>query len=107
MRIMFVKNDDEFICKNCGHKVPKLKYTSRDHCNNCLYSLHVDVTPGDRANTCKGLLKPVSIVTTGKKEQIEYVCTVCGAKLKNIIAEDDNKDAILDVARSYAKFGGK
>ena len=25
---MFVKNDNEFICQNCGKKVEKLKYTS-------------------------------------------------------------------------------
>lgn len=50
---MFLKNDNEFNCINCGKKVEKLKYTSRDHCNHCLYSLHVDITPGDRENTCK------------------------------------------------------
>lgn len=42
---MFVKNDNEFICNKCGKKVEKLKYTSRDHCNYCLYSLHVDIEP--------------------------------------------------------------
>ena len=45
---MFLKNDNEFICVNCGKRIEKLKYTSRDHCNYCLFSLHVDVTPGDR-----------------------------------------------------------
>lgn len=50
---MFLKNDNEFKCINCGKKVERLKYTSRDHCNHCLYSLHVDITPGDRENTCK------------------------------------------------------
>ena len=57
---MFVKNDNEFICQNCGKKVEKLKYTSRDHCNYCLHSLHVDITPGDRLNDCKGLLVPIN-----------------------------------------------
>ncbi len=42
---MFVKKDEEFICKNCGKEIKKLKYTSRDHCNYCLHSLHVDITP--------------------------------------------------------------
>ncbi|MDO4282434.1 MAG: RNHCP domain-containing protein [Clostridia bacterium] len=42
---MFIKNDNGFICKNCGKKVEKLGYTSRDHCNFCLYSLHVDIEP--------------------------------------------------------------
>ena len=56
--IMFVKNDSEFTCVNCLKKVEKLKYTSRDHCNHCLFSIHIDVFPGDRANECKGILKP-------------------------------------------------
>ena len=104
---MFVKNDDEFICKNCGSQVKKLGYTSRDHCNSCLYSLHVDISPGDRLNPCKGLLKPINVIVTGKKEQIEYICTKCGQRVKNIIATDDNKDEILKVMKDYALNGGK
>lgn len=64
---MFKKNDNEFICINCGKKVEKLKYTSRDHCNHCLYSLHVDITPGDRENKCRGLLVPVNVEINSKK----------------------------------------
>ena len=48
----FVKNDDEFICDNCGRKVPKLGYSSRNHCPYCLHSKHVDIKPGDRMETC-------------------------------------------------------
>lgn len=40
-----IKNDQNFICENCGKEVKKLKYTSRDHCPYCLYSKHVDNTP--------------------------------------------------------------
>ena len=47
---MFIKNDNSFTCKHCGSQVEKLGYTSRDHCNKCLYSLHVDIEPGDRQN---------------------------------------------------------
>ena len=56
---MFIKNDEAFKCINCGSQVGKLGYTSRDHCNECLYSIHVDIFPGDRQNTCKGILKPI------------------------------------------------
>ncbi|MBR5227447.1 MAG: RNHCP domain-containing protein [Clostridia bacterium] len=105
---MFIKNDEGFICKNCGHEVEKLKYTSRDHCNKCLYSLHVDIFPGDRLNECKGLLKPVCILDTGKKKmQIEYTCTKCKATVRNIIAEDDSEEQILKVMEDYARRGGK
>ena len=54
----FTKNDEGFICKNCGRKVEKLGYTSRDHCPYCLCSIHIDNNPGDRANDCKGILRP-------------------------------------------------
>ncbi len=105
---MFIKNDESFVCKNCGHKVEKLQYTSRDHCNLCLYSLHVDKTLGDRQNECKGLLKPVNILDTGKKQkQIEYICTKCGAKVRNILAADDNEDTIYKIIENYAKNGGR
>lgn len=104
---MFVKCDNSFVCKNCGKEVPQLKYTSRDHCNNCLYSLHVDITPGDRQNTCKGLLKPIAIIQNGKKEQIEYICLSCGGKVRNIIAEDDDKEEIFNIIRNYARNGGR
>ena len=53
--------DEGFVCENCGKEVEKLNYTARDHCPYCLHSKHVDINPGDRANTCKGLLKPVGI----------------------------------------------
>lgn len=39
----FVKNDAGFVCVHCGHQVPPLYTTSRDHCPRCLYSLHVDI----------------------------------------------------------------
>ena len=47
--------DEEFECINCGELVSKLEYSARDHCPYCLYSIHIDINPGDRANDCKGL----------------------------------------------------
>ena len=61
------KNDSGFVCVNCGRQVEKLGVTSRNHCPYCLHSLHVDIVPGDRANTCKGLLRPIAIETNAKK----------------------------------------
>lgn len=57
----FVMRDEEFVCQNCGKKVLPLNYTARDHCPYCLYSIHIDINPGDRQNKCQGLLKPVGI----------------------------------------------
>ena len=49
----FKEIDEGFICENCNKKVSPLGYTSRDHCPYCLYSMHVDINPGDRQNSCK------------------------------------------------------
>ena len=101
---MFIKNDNEFICINCGKKVEKLKYTSRDHCNHCLHSLHVDITPGDRENKCRGLLVPVNVELNSKKgEVIVYKCSKCGQEVRNIVASDDNRDEIYNVIKRYSR----
>ncbi|GIW69886.1 MAG: hypothetical protein KatS3mg101_0633 [Patescibacteria group bacterium] len=56
---LFQKKKENFICKNCGYFVIGNGYTN--HCPRCLYSEHVDINPGDRANTCEGLMEPVGI----------------------------------------------
>ena len=96
---IFTKIDEEFICENCGNKVEKLGYTSRDHCPKCLYSKHVDKNPGDRAEECHGSLEPVSIEINSKKGYvIVYRCKKCGAIRKNKAAKDDNMDLIIDLS---------
>lgn len=92
--------DDEFICENCGFKVLKLKYTARDHCPNCLYSKHVDINPGDRANPCQGLLKPIGIEKYKDSYKIIYKCEKCHQLHKNIIAIDDNMDLIIQLSNN-------
>jgi len=105
---MFVKNDESFICKNCGKKVDKLGYTSRDHCNFCLYSIHVDIEPGDRLNECRGKLRPVNVLMSSKKDMvIEYICETCGQSVRNIVADDDDKDEIYKVVKNFSMHGGK
>lgn len=94
----FTKRDEEFICENCGKKVEKLGYTSRDHCPYCLCSKHVDNFPGDRENDCKGLLKPIGVEISSKKGYvIIYKCEKCGKIVKNKAATDDNMDLIIDL----------
>ena len=94
----FSKLDEEFICENCNKNVNKLNYTSRDHCPYCLYSKHVDVNPGDRANTCKGLLKPIGIEKFKDTYKIVYKCEKCNQLHKNIIANDDDFNEIIDLS---------
>ena len=79
----FQKNDGGFTCLHCGREVPPLGYTSRNHCPFCLWSLHVDVLPGDRANPCGGLLRPVKTEPDPKKGfVIVHRCEKCGATVR-------------------------
>ena len=51
---------DTFVCKVCGRTVIPENAGSdhRNHCPNCLSSLHVDIDPGDRASDCGGIMEP-------------------------------------------------
>lgn len=85
----FSKNDSGFVCAHCGKEVLPLGYTSRNHCPFCLWSLHVDVNPGDRANTCGGLMEPVRVEPDAKKGYvILHRCTVCGEIHRNRAAHE-------------------
>ncbi len=97
----FTMLDEEFVCDVCGKYVNKLNYTARDHCNYCLSSKHVDINPGDRKETCHGILDPIG-VEKGKKDtyKIVYKCRKCGSIRKNVVAADDNFDKILEIMSS-------
>lgn len=97
---LFTKLDEEFICENCKQKIEKLKYTTRDHCNYCLYSKHVDINPGDRQNQCKGLLRPIGIEKFKNTYKIIYKCEKCNQIHKNIMANDDNMDLIIELSKN-------
>ena len=96
----FTKLDEEFICENCKQKIKKLNYTTRDHCNYCLYSKHLDINPGDRQNNCKGLLKPIGIEKFKNTYKIIYKCEKCKQTHKNIMATDDNMDLIIELSKN-------
>ena len=87
--------DEDFVCDYCQKKVNKLLVSARDHCPFCLYSKHVDINHGDRANTCKGLLKPIDIEKYKNTYKIIYKCEKCGQFHKNVMANDDNMDKII------------
>ena len=55
--------DESFACRNCGYPVVPAGAGSdhRNHCPNCLCSVHLDIEPGDRASDCGGLMEPVAV----------------------------------------------
>ncbi len=97
----FSKNDSGFICKSCGMEVLPLKVTSRNHCPFCLCSLHVDINPGDRANTCGGILRPIQTLPDPKRGFIIiHRCEKCGETVRNKSAHEakiqpDNMELLI------------
>ena len=85
----FSKNDSGFICAHCGREVEPLGFTSRNHCPFCLWSLHVDINPGDRANTCGGQMEPIRTEPDARKGYvIIHRCTKCGEIHRNRAAHE-------------------
>ena len=82
------KENTAFLCAHCGTQVTPLTNGSfRNHCPSCLYSKHMDHLPGDRASSCKGLMKPIGLDYSGKKGyQIVHQCTKCQKTSRNKVA---------------------
>lgn len=98
----FTRTKENFICENCGATVGGNGYTN--HCPKCLFSKHVDINPGDRANTCKGLLKPIGIEKFKDTYKIVYKCMKCGEMHRNITASDDDFNLIIDLSVQKKDF---
>lgn len=91
----FYMINESFICENCKKEVKKSEYTARDHCPYCLFSKHLDINPGDRANNCHGLMEPIGIEKFKNTFKINYRCLKCGELHKNIMLNDDNMEEII------------
>ena len=71
----------------------------RNHCPNCLTSLHLDNEPGDRAADCGGQMEPVAVwVRKGGEWAIVHRCTRCGVLRSNRTAADDNPMKLMSIA---------
>jgi len=86
---------ENFECENCGAHVTGNGYT--DHCPKCLYSKHVDITPGDRAAECGGPMQPTNITPSKKGGYIiSYQCTWCKHTYNNKTANDDDITSFIE-----------
>lgn len=92
---------ESFTCKVCGRPVVSHGAGSehRNHCPNCLSSLHVDLEPGDRAADCGGIMDPISVwVRKNGEWAVIHRCRRCGALSSNRIAADDNPMKLMSLA---------
>lgn len=98
----FTVKNEGFLCKKCHEKIPPQKTSCRNHCSQCLYSLHVDESyPGDRLSNCHGLMEPTEIAYSGKKGFIiVHRCLTCKKIIRNKTAPDDNLETLLKFMRA-------
>ncbi|MFF9186686.1 RNHCP domain-containing protein [Streptomyces rochei] len=91
-----------FRCVGCRTEVsPEAPGTThRNHCPNCLSSLHVDRrVPGDRAADCRGRMEALSMSVRPDGEwMIIHHCVACGELSANRIAGDDNALVLVRLA---------
>lgn len=93
--------NETFVCKVCGRTVVPQGAGSdhRNHCPNCLSSLHVDIEPGDRASDCGGIMDPIAVwVRKNGEWAIVHRCRRCGAMSSNRVAADDNPMKLMSIA---------
>ena len=93
----FQRRIEDFVCAQCGREVTGSGYTN--HCPHCLWSRHVDVLPGDRANSCEGMMEPVAVEERKGERRLVHRCTRCGEIRANRVAENDSFEAVLEVVR--------
>ena len=92
---------ESFTCKVCGRLCVSDGAGSdhRNHCPNCLSSLHLDNEPGDREADCGGIMEAIAVWVRNNGEwAIIHRCKTCGALSSNRIAADDNPMKLMSIA---------
>lgn len=97
------RSPGSFRCRNCRLDVPTDApgTAHRNHCPHCLWSRHVDETPGDRAALalCGSSMEPIAITVRGDGEWVlVHRCLGCDVLHLNRTAGDDNPLALMRIA---------
>ena len=93
----FKRTIEDFTCGHCGNGVVGTGFTN--HCPACLWSKHVDIDPGDRAEKCGGLMEPIAVEGTSPNYRLVHRCTKCSLVRRVNVSEADNKEALLGLAQ--------
>ena len=92
----FTRTIEDFVCGHCGKAVKGNGYTN--HCPACLWSKHVDLNPGDRANLCQGLMEPVGVELKDGRYDIISRCVKCGFVGRNKSVNGDDFELLLKLS---------
>lgn len=96
--MVFIRKIENFNCGHCRKRIKGDGYTN--HCPYCLWSKHVDNEPGDRANSCNGLMEPIRVQLIGHETyEIYHKCLICGVEKKKKALADDNFEIILSLVK--------
>lgn len=90
-----------FRCRHCRLDVPldAPGTAHRNHCPGCLWSRHLDETPGDRAAECGSSMEPIAVCVRGDGEWVlVHRCSGCGELSLNRTAGDDNPLVLVRLA---------
>ncbi len=90
-----------FNCKHCKRAVGAESFGTRqrNHCPYCLWSLHLDESPGDRRSPCQSLMEPIGVwVKRDGEWAIIHRCGACGTLRANRVAGDDDPWAMMSLA---------
>lgn len=55
----------------------------------------MDVSPGDRASGCQGMMKPLKMETKGGEYDIIHRCVKCGYEKRNKMSSEDNFEVAI------------
>lgn len=96
----FIRKVEDFICEKCGNPVKGDGYTN--HCPKCLFSKHVDINPGDRLDTCGGLMAPIAVESRKEGYYLTQRCQSCGAQRNIKVRKEDDFDVVVAIAQKKA-----
>lgn len=96
----FSKKKEDFTCKHCGAEVSGDGYTN--HCPKCLWSRHVDINPGDRAQECGGMMRPVDAYLEGQEWVLVHKCESCGETKRNRVDEADDFNQVIALVKEIS-----
>ncbi len=94
----FQRKIEDFTCEKCKEKNIGTGYTN--HCKKCLWSKHVDINPGDRAEKCCGMMEPVEIDFKNGEFVIIHKCIKCRFEKRNTFNKDDNFSTAISIVRN-------